>query len=97
MRAKLNNKGMTLVEVVVSIAILSLVSLAMLYGFLTASSVLRRGIDLRRKSESLSQQLETMTAATGSGVITVDGKATPIQVFTATDGEDAYIRFEASN
>lgn len=94
---RLNNKGMTLVEVVVSIAILSLVSLAMLYGFLTASSVLRRGFELRRKSEALSQQLETMTAATGSGSIIIDGVTTPIDVFTASDGEDSYIRFEVDD
>ena len=94
---RLNNKGMTLVEVVVSIAILSLVSLAMLYGFLTASSVLRRGVELRRKSEALSQQLETMTAATGSGSIIIDGVTTPIDVDTASDGEDSYIRFEVDD
>ncbi|MEG2258622.1 MAG: type II secretion system protein [Oscillospiraceae bacterium] len=54
----LNKRGMTLVEVIVAIAILSLVSLTMATGFLASTAVVRRGIDLQNSGASLAKLAE---------------------------------------
>lgn len=90
---KLDCKGMTLIEVVVSIAILSIISVGMIYGFLTAATVLRRGIDIRRRAEDLTAQVEALEEPTGSGTVTVGGVTRNVDVYSAAQDGDTYSRF----
>ncbi|MEG0833353.1 MAG: type II secretion system protein [Oscillospiraceae bacterium] len=56
-------KGMTLVEVIVSIAIVSIVSVMMATGFLTVASLIRRGQDLHNAAQQLTSKVENATVS----------------------------------
>ncbi len=63
MKWKNNNKGMTLLEVMLAIAIISICSLLLLTTFGGAANMMRRGVDIGQGGDTVYQALE----ASGSG------------------------------
>ena len=63
-----NRKGMTLIEVTVSFAIVAIISVVIVIGFRTIGSVTQEG----RNTSDISQQLEQQIAASSSSTVESD-------------------------
>ncbi len=57
-QALLNKNGMTLTEVMVGVAMIALVSMMMVSGFLAASALIRRGLDVGRSGDIAAAYVE---------------------------------------
>lgn len=68
-----NKSGMTLTEVMVGVAMIALVSMMMVSGFLAASALIRRGLDMGRSGDIAAAYVElqndgTRDSTLGSGI-----------------------------
>ena len=57
-QALFNKRGMTLTEVMVGVAMIALVSMMMVSGFLAASALIRRGVDMGRSGDIAASYVE---------------------------------------
>lgn len=86
-----NKKGMTLIEVVVAFAIISIVSVVIIIGFRTMGGVMKEGSDVSRLDQELEKNIATSTSTSESGIkyLNLSGEAIQlkgtIKEYTTTD------------
>ncbi len=92
---KLNNKGMTLVETTVAIAIITISSLMLATGFLAAGSLIKRGVQITKASEEVGEAVEKASFSlsggdSGSATLTINGVDVTVggRYFTQENTED---------
>lgn len=101
-----DNRGMTLVETVVAFALIAVVSLFAVSGFMTAAALIRRGLDIQSAGDAAAASLEDawddrgtdaqlrFYTADGAYVGAVDGRVVTQQQ-TVNDNEAALSAFAA--
>ena len=87
----MNDKGMTLLEVVTAVAIFSIASVIIINGLLLVSNILLESINISKTGSELSRRLETdegLSASNGKISFIAGGKSFSIDVQYKTASED---------
>ena len=87
----MNEKGMTLIEIITAVAIFAIASVMIVNGFLLISSVLSESTNISRAGSELSRRLETdagLSTSNGTVNFIAAGKSFSINVQYKTASQD---------